>query len=141
MLLFHPSESFFIIARKRKKMKYLITILTLVVLCSGQTQAQTWESYYLEFRAQDDFFHQDMFVMPEPSGRFKSWAELKPKARRAAKGHIRTFYGVTPSGTGYIGGAIGTMFKSVGRVVVYVVVSAGAAILVGTLINQPARSF
>lgn len=114
-------------------------IFILLVFCSTwsqETHTQTWESYYLECSSKDEFFQQAQFRLPEPVDRQKSWSELSRKSRRAAKTHIRTFYGVRPSSQGYLVEAFQTSGKSIARVAVYIVTMSAAAIVVGVLLNQ-----
>jgi hypothetical protein len=126
-----------------KQAFFIIPFLFLLLGFNSQTISaqKTWEGYYIEFSQVDDFFQQDLFTMPQPSGRQRNWAELTPKARKVAKNHIKTFYGVTPSNGGYIAGALVTSTKTIGRVIVYVALTATAAVVVGYIINQPAESF
>ena len=126
-------------------MKHLITILALLAMTFAgysDVQAQTWESLYNTYSINDPFFEQDIFQVPlydsrgELQSRTRTWKQLKGKARRLAKNHLRVFYDVRPSGGGYIVGALQTTFRSVGRTVVYIGTMAVAAIVVGTLTNQ-----
>jgi len=119
-----------------------ILIFTLLIFCLGapsvtHAQSTTWSQYYSEFTPKDDFLQK--FSFPEPSGRQKSYSELKPKERRLVKNHLRVHYGVRPTRGGYLLGALQTTGQSIGRVAVYIVTMSAAAIVVGTLINQDPR--
>lgn len=124
-------------------MKTLITII-LVIVAFG-AQAQTWESLYRSYSQNDPFFEQEVFQVPqynnqgELTSTTRTWKQLKPRARRAAKNHIRVFYQVRPSGGGYMIGALQTTGRSIGRVAIYITTMSVAAIVVGALINQPPR--
>lgn len=114
----------------------------MLCLVTTETKAQkTWEGYYVEFSRVDDFFQQDMFVFPEPSGRQRNWAELSGKSRRMAKSHMKAFYDVQPSAGGYVWGSMQTVGRSIGRTAVYIATGAAAAIVVGYIIQQPAEHF
>lgn len=125
-------------------MKYtLILLLTIINLFSCLTMKSQidWPTHYEQISKIDNFFHQDIFMNPGPQPILKTWWELNAYARLSAKRHMRTFHGPRIYSPNDITGTLHATGRAIKKIVIYVTTSAVAAVIVGTLINQPARHF
>lgn len=123
-------------------MKYLILffLLNLTLCIIGNSQVN-WSMHYEQISQFDEFFQQDVFLTYGPEPTQKTWNQLHPHTRMMAKRHMRTFHGARIHSPNDISGVVQTTGRAIGKVFIYVTTSAVAAIVVGTLINQPARHF